>query len=322
MEPAESRAALTSPLIDSGVSGELVRLHLRDGTTLVAKRPARDPVVRERQRALGMYEREARFYTELASRVPLRTPACVYASEDLLLLEDLAPALAGRFSDGLTVDQVDAVVSDFAALHAQWEGASALDELGWLWRVEAGEAARWQANLAERLPRFVDRHRSRLSADDVHLAEELTANLAGVMVAAASLPATLCHGDPGPPNLMFGHPSASVVYVDWQLTAARHGALDLAWLVTLGVPVELRREREHDWLARYRAEVGAGDDLLRAYTLGVALALRAPIWMGGAPDTERSAHVDAYAAATLDRAFSAAAHHDVRTLIRKGRAHG
>ena len=322
MEPAESRAVLTVPLGDGGVSGDLARLHLDDGSTLVAKRPARDPIVRERQRALGMYEREARFYSELASRVPLRTPACVSASADLILLEDLAPAVAGTFRDGLTPDQVDAVVSDFARLHSQWQGARELDDLGWLWRVRADEAARWQANLAERLPRFVDRHRARLREDDVRLAEDLTASLTEVMTAAASLPATFCHGDPGPPNLMFGHPSAPVAYIDWQLAAARHGALDLAWLLTLGVPVEMRRAHEAGWVARYGAEVGAADDLPRAYALGVALALRAPIWMGGAPERERSAHVDAYAEATLDRAFSAAAQHDVRTILRKGPAHG
>ncbi|HMK10079.1 MAG TPA: hypothetical protein VK461_00710, partial [Acidimicrobiales bacterium] len=180
MEPAESRAALTVPLSDGGVSGDLARLHLDDGSTLIAKRPARDPIVRERQRALGMYAREARFYAELAPRVPLRTPACVSASEDLILLEDLAPAVPGTFSDGLTVEQVDAIVSDFARLHAQWRGASELDDLRWLWRVGEDEAARWEANLAERLPRFVDRHRTRLRDDDVRLAEDLTANLADV----------------------------------------------------------------------------------------------------------------------------------------------
>ncbi len=135
------------------------------------------------------------------------------------------------------------------------------------------------------------------------------------MLTAANLPPTLCHGDPGPPNLMFGHPSGDVVHVDWQLAAARSGALDLAWLLVLGVPVALREARGDEWVARYGERLGLDrDDLQHAFDLGVALALRAPIWMGGAPDTERSPHVDAYAEATLPRAFAAAMSIDLSSM--------
>ncbi len=306
MEPAESRAGRAEPLTASGVSGELVRLHLDDGTTLIAKRPAADLVVRERHTALGMYAREARFYTELAPNLPVRTPRCTFASEELLLLEDLAPATAGTFAEGLTEHQADRIVDDFVALHGAWQQSSALADCDWLWRVRADEAEGWQRNLESRLPRFVDRHRTRLTPDDVEHAESLTANLGALMLAAAALPPTLCHGDPGPPNLMFGHPSSPVAYVDWQLAAARNGALDLAWLLVLGVAPHLLREREAAWLDRYRAGLGLDrDELRRAYDLGVALALRAPIWMGGAPDNERNPYVDGYAAATIGRAFQA-----------------
>ncbi len=235
---------------EGGVSGDLARLHLDDGSTWVTKRPATDPVVRDRQRALGMYEREARFYLEIAPLLPLRTPRCAFASADLLLLEDVAPAVAGTFREGLVPEQIDAVLDDFVALHGPWQGAGGLDDLTWLWRVAPDEAGRWQHHLEERLPRFIDRHRAQLTAAEVVVAEAVTARLGALMLTAAKLPPTLCHGDPGPPNLMFGHASGGVVHVDWQLAAARSGALDLAWLIVLGVPVALREARSAEWVAR------------------------------------------------------------------------
>ncbi len=82
----------------------------------------------------------------------------------------------------------------------------------------------------------------------------------------------------------------------------RSGALDLAWLLVLGVPVALREARGDEWVARYGERLGLDrDELQHTFDLGVALGARAPIWMGGAPDTERSPHVDAYAEATIPR---------------------
>jgi aminoglycoside phosphotransferase (APT) family kinase protein len=294
------------PLEGGGVSGDLVRLRLHDGSTLVAKRPAVDEAVRERQRALGMYAREAHFYRELAPRLSVRTPRCFFASDDLLLIEDLAPAAAGTFSEGLSNERVDAVIDAFVAMHGEWHRSEELDGLNWLWRVSDEEARRWQQNLEGRLPRFVDRHRDALTDDDVQAAELVTANLAALMTAAAALPVTLCHGDPGPPNLMFVERGAEPAFVDWQLASARNGALDLAWLLVLGVPIAAYRQRRNVWLSRYRGRLGLDVETFgRAHALGVTLAVRAPIWMGGAPDSERTAHVDAYAAATIPRAFAA-----------------
>lgn len=319
MEPAESGAALSTPLDAGGVSGDLVRLRLADGSTRIAKRPASDPAVRERQTKLGMYEREARFYRELAPRVPVRTPHCYYASDDLLVLEDLAPAVAGTFPAGLTDARVEAVIDAFVAMHGEWADREELSELSWLWRVEPTEADRWQTNLEDRLPRFVDRHRLALTDEDVVVAEMVTERLSSLMLTAAALPSTLCHGDPGPPNLMFAPASAEPFFVDWQLAAGRPGPLDLAWLLVLGVPVEAYQHRCVAWLDRYRGALGLDPhEFDRAYSLGVALAARAPIWMGGAPETERSKHVDAYAAATISRVFAALRNHDVTTTTLAG----
>lgn len=304
------RGHRVEPLEAQGVSGSLSRVHLPDGSTLIAKQGPADPVVRQRQRHFGMYTRELAFYRDLAARVPVRTPACAYIAPDddasvFLLMEDLAPAIAGTFGTGLSATEAEHALDALAAMHGAWSASSELDSLG-LWRVTADEAARWAADLGDRLPRFLDRYRARLSTDDVKLAECHTERLADCILEAAALPPTLSHGDPGCPNLMFGHPSAPVAFVDWQLVAARNGLLDVAWLLILGVPVELRQQMQPDWLRRYCGGAGVEiDEGWRRYALGAVLALRAPIWMGGAPPSERTTYTDAYAEATLTRAFSA-----------------
>jgi hypothetical protein len=72
-----------------GLMGELARLHLEiegapDGVAqrVVVKLPSNDPVARASAQLLGLYEREARFYTELAPALPVRTPHCFFAAAE------------------------------------------------------------------------------------------------------------------------------------------------------------------------------------------------------------------------------------------------
>jgi len=89
-------------------------------------------------RALGHYEREVRFYNELSSRTPVRTPRCYYSHLDsetgfaLLVLEDLAHARNGNSIAGCSVDEVARVLFTLAVLHAAWWRAPDLAHASWL----------------------------------------------------------------------------------------------------------------------------------------------------------------------------------------------
>ncbi len=133
-------------------------------------------VVRERQRALGMYEREARFYRELAALLNVRTPQL------LLRVGRPAPARRRRARGRgdlprRTPCRSASTLSSTTSSRCTVRGrrAGALEDLPWLWRVDADEADRWQHHLEERLPRFIDRHRAQLTAADVDVAEAVTA---------------------------------------------------------------------------------------------------------------------------------------------------
>ena len=81
-----------------GILCHLARLTLEyDGDagqaprTVVAKIPSTDPQTRGMVSIFGFYEREVRFYQEMAGRTPIATPRCYYgefdaASGDFILL--------------------------------------------------------------------------------------------------------------------------------------------------------------------------------------------------------------------------------------------
>lgn len=70
-----------------GLMGSLARVHLEGaprelGDTLVVKLPASDRQNRGQGELLGLYEREILFYRELASRVAIAVPRCLFAALD------------------------------------------------------------------------------------------------------------------------------------------------------------------------------------------------------------------------------------------------
>ena len=83
-------ASVSSEVLGEGEGfvGQVVRLRLAyaegDGgpDSLIAKLPTRVAENRQLGEALGAYEREIRFYRELADRVPIRKPVCFHASMD------------------------------------------------------------------------------------------------------------------------------------------------------------------------------------------------------------------------------------------------
>ena len=91
-----------------GLMGQLARLSLRYNVpepgaprSLIAKFPAASEENRKIGNIFRIYEREIRFYEEIAGDVDLRTPRRYFSAMDVeageyvLLLEDLAPARVG-----------------------------------------------------------------------------------------------------------------------------------------------------------------------------------------------------------------------------------
>ena len=98
--------------------------------SVVLKVAATDPVSRQTGLALGLYEREVRFYHDIAPRLGGPIAPCYHAAIDTstgvfdLLLGDAGPAVVGDEIAGATTEQAYLAVTELGRLHGPLLGDS------------------------------------------------------------------------------------------------------------------------------------------------------------------------------------------------------
>jgi len=131
---------IEAEVIGSGVGfmGQIARVRLvsRDiPMSVIVKIPSADPGAQMIGGMMRVWEREHRFYTEVASKIrSVRLPRCFSAVDDpyVLVLEDLAPAYPGDQVAGPTENQARAVVDTAASLHSEWFARPELTTYDWM----------------------------------------------------------------------------------------------------------------------------------------------------------------------------------------------
>ena len=229
--------------------------------TMIAKLPT--PY--ESARAVGMlfniYEREIRFYTEVAPKSPIRTPGLIYGDVDaanqsyILLMEDCSCYTQIDQITGLDYDQTKLVALKLADFHARWWDAEELLSLSWMARpggpetmalidifrgcwdasariedfVEALPEGGWEAGLKiyEHYPWLVE------SVPDKHL--------------------SITHFDFRVDNMFFDWDTSSdpLIVFDWGGASISRAVGDLAYLLGGGVATDVRRALEKDVVKLY-----------------------------------------------------------------------
>ncbi|OCB17283.1 hypothetical protein A5644_22845 [Mycobacterium intracellulare subsp. yongonense] len=130
--------------IGTGQMSECYRIRLNyaqaDGgpESVVLKVAATDPVSRQTGLALGLYEREVRFYGDIAPRLGGPIAPCYHAAVDTstgvfdLLLGDAGPAVVGDEIAGATIEQARLGAVELGRLHGPLLGDVSLAEAPWL----------------------------------------------------------------------------------------------------------------------------------------------------------------------------------------------
>jgi hypothetical protein len=261
--------SFTSTLMkaDKGITGSLSRLVLSYDavepgapTTLVAKFSSPHPELRAVVHSMGFFEREVRFYQQLAADTPVRTPRCYFADVDvvegwsLILLEDLTALPNGSWVAGSSLEEVQAALAAIAAVHTAWWESAGLDGRSWLNLAGLASVAESQQVAIDTWAAFLRRLSVPVSAEIAaagDLVQQYLHATAAYLLEAP--PRTLIHHDYDGDNLFFpavdGWPS--VVVIDWQLATRGHAALDAAWLIAGQCAPAVRREHEHDLLHTY-----------------------------------------------------------------------
>jgi hypothetical protein len=279
----------------AGFVGDLSRLTLTYHSpapdaprTLIAKLPTTDETVRTIAQLFGFYEREVRFYQDLAHRVALRTPRPYLAAMDppagrfVLLLEDLAPGRCGDQIASCSPDEARLALRELARMQAPWWQSPQLDELPWLPLTGDPLLSQVLATLFQQSwPFFVETNRARLPDELIAIGERFGAQFVALAASARDRPHTLIHTDYRLDNMFFDLPDGSpLAVIDWQLLQRGPGPIDVTYFLAGNLPPGVRREHErallrtyHDELVRCGVEGYSFDDCLEDYRRAALLLL-------------------------------------------------
>jgi aminoglycoside phosphotransferase (APT) family kinase protein len=275
---------------DTGFSSLLYRLHLTgDGVppTLIAKLPAQSEA-RGAMEMLGGYRRELAFYQDVAGRTPMETPRVYTASmvagtaDFVLLLEDLRHWDNADHLAGLSMNQARVCIDALAGLHA-WStddtNAAALEGFPSIDTPIARDLL-WPA-FGPGWQIYLKKSSASVPAAVTRFADQFTKGAAEALQALTDR-SMLLHGDIRADNLFFDGDRLKVV--DFQFASRGVGAADVAYLVSQGLPTEVRRGHDEALVREYLerlAEHGVSDYSLeeawRHYRFAVAYLMVLPV---------------------------------------------
>jgi len=230
--------------------------------SVVLKVAATDPVSRQTGLALGLYEREVRFYTDIAPVIEGPVAPCHHAAYDAetgafhLLLGDAGPAVVGDEIRGATVEQATLALTELGRVHAPLLGDAAMANADWLNR----ESPMNQAVIGQLYAGFFQRYSDQISPEHREVCERLVASF-DAYVASESVPQRahgLVHGDYRLDNMLFGEPGAErpLTVVDWQTVKWGPAMTDVAYFLGCALPDQLRRDHYDVLLRAYHDALG------------------------------------------------------------------
>jgi hypothetical protein len=228
--------------------------------SVVLKTASPDETSRGTGLRLGIYEREIRFYRELAPRLNGALAACHVAAFEpeggwfTLVLEDAAPAVQGDQIAGCTVKEARLAVRELAKLHAPLFGNPELSVTPWLNQPNP----LGQAVMAPLLGMFLERYGDRVSPEHQDVCRQFVACLDD-WVADRQPPLGLVHGDYRLDNLLFGAERARrrFVVVDWQTVSWGPAMTDVSYFLGASLSLEDRRACEQTLVREYLEQLQA-----------------------------------------------------------------
>ena len=264
-----------------GNLGDLVLLSLEDGEQLVAKFAANRQESLNAAKRSGLFEREIKFYHELAPKLDLRLPALFASAYDpssayfIMLLEYLEPIKESDSISGIGIDHTRQVFAELSKLHTQGKD---LVDTPWVQTMISQDRINNLTIMIEKgWPVLQD-----ICGELVDPLKEidLLEKFLETMSYLNTLDQTIVHGDVKPDNLIIS--SQGVVIIDWQGFGTGPPAWDIAYCMCQCLTTEERRLYESELLANYPHDlVGYKESLF----FGIVIACALPLL--GNPDDPR-----------------------------------
>ena len=265
-------ASISSTRIGEGVGlmGDIHRVDLTykdqrndHPSSVVVKLPSSFEENREQGVALGMFEAEVRFYSELGEQTGTGLPEIYFASIEsgtadfVIVMEDLSNLVMVDQSAGMSFDQASAAVKVLANIHAVWWDKVKTEELEWIPSMVVPRIEYVDQVLPQIYPIFAQTFAAGLPEGGAALTEEFSRSYLSLNKKLAErAPWTLAHQDYRVENMLFGDlKKDQVVVIDWQGIGRGPGSYDLAYLLGGSMDTDLRRTHEKELVASYQAQL-------------------------------------------------------------------
>ncbi len=300
-------------------------------TSMVVKFPTSSPEVMAMMHPTRVYEREHRFYDQLAESTPMRTPAAYHVvcetSDDpaseryLLVMEDLHGHELGDQVAGLTVDQAETALRGLASHHARFWGGAGLEDADFVPDIDGPLNLQGQAIYDASLPGFLEIFGEHVVPELRPIAEVYGRNHPLLLRRFAAMPHTLVHFDFRADNLFFD--GDEVVVIDFQAISKGGGAADVGYLLSQNLAGDVRREHEDELLRLYHQTLldhGVSgyelDQLAADYRVGVMYGWVIPVFAVGTLDAS-SERAMALWTTVLERLQDAILQHGAHEIIER-----
>lgn len=274
--PDATVTEVRSKLIGTGQVGMVVRSELTFGgapegapASVVVKLPATDEGNRQVGITMGFYEREVRFYQEIAPRVGMSVPGVHWADVEpasgrfTLVIDDLTTCTeCGDMIAGATPEQAELAVAELVKLQAPVWNDPQLPSLQWL--ADPAPAQLLFDAVASSIEPFKAAYGDRLEPEHIELVERIGPEAPRWPAKALVGPLVVAHGDYRLDNMLFGaeHGAPPLTLLDWQACRLGPPLLDHAIFLGSSMSTEDRRANERDLLRTYH------EGLLRAGVRG------------------------------------------------------
>lgn len=316
-----------------GLLGELLRVTLtfkgdkpEDAPdTVVVKMPTHAAANKAIGMAFRFYERELRFFEEIAPTARVKVPTVLHSAMDIeserfvLVLEDLSHLELADQVAGMTVDQAIQAVQAIAPFHAQWWESKELESLDWLPAADHPITMQAAKVYEDSWDHFVEKWQHVVPAGGIELGRRVRDAYRQMLTELAVPPRTFVHTDFRLDNLFFGETGVTVI--DWQLSTRSSGVYDVAYLLSQSMDVDLRRANQDDIVGAWHARLcqagvkGYSLDQAKAdYASSVLVCLVVAVAAGADLDTgnERG---ESLVRALAERGFSAALDADFEAVF-------
>lgn len=256
----------------TGIFGQISRLNLSYASesgeapaNVVVKMACLEPENLAIANALGIYERELRFYEELADDLPFRIPESYFSMRGdegrfVLIIEDMSgDFVVGDQVVGATAEQAEAIVDALIPFHAQWWQHPNLDSMDWL---PVPNAPAYKAAVPGiyrvGLPVLEADWSDKISAEAMAAAKAVDPKFEELMDRTSQEPRTLIHTDTRLDNIFFAADGSNeVALIDFQLALRGRAVADIAYLIGTSMSIELGAEHWERLLHRWHDGVTA-----------------------------------------------------------------